>query len=58
MKRSTPKRLVPGVYGVFALVLVAFWAALTHAPAGLVVWVERAFFVWASVFSVFAVSVF
>ncbi|EYF08306.1 NTP/NDP exchange transporter [Chondromyces apiculatus] len=58
VKRSTPRRLLPGVYGVFALMLVAFWAALTQAPAGMVVWVERAFFVWASVFSVFAVSVF
>lgn len=54
-----PRRVfLPVVYRVLSLNLVVFWALLTflHDPARLAV--ARFFFVWASVFNMFAVSVF
>ncbi|AKT38085.1 NTP/NDP exchange transporter [Chondromyces crocatus] len=57
VKWSTPRRLVPGIYLGSAGMLVAFWLALGHLPEAGALWVERAFFVWSSVFSVFAISV-
>lgn len=52
-----PRRLVlPGIYLFFALNLVAFWGVLTAEGAG-----DRAagaFFIWASVFNLFVVSLF
>jgi len=48
-------RLLPVVYGFFALNLVAFWLLFRGGPTpGLAV----AFFVWTSVFNLFVVSVF
>ncbi len=58
VRRSTRRRLLPGLYLTFAALLVAFWAALQHSPPALGPWVERTFFVWASVFNVFAISIF
>lgn len=58
VRRSTRRRLLPGLYLTFAGLLVAFWAALQHTPPELGTWVERTFFVWASVFNVFAISIF
>jgi AAA family ATP:ADP antiporter len=57
VKHATRRQLVPGVYGFFAATLVFFWASLRNAPAGTHVWIERAFYVWASVFNLFLVSV-
>jgi len=54
--RFAPRRFVPLVYYFFIANLLLFFALfasdLTHA------WVARAFFVWASVFNLFVVSVF
>src|SRR4051812_11076474 len=57
VKRATRRQLVPGVYGFFAVTLTIFWLTLRGAPLGTHVWIERSFYVWASVFSLFLVSV-
>jgi AAA family ATP:ADP antiporter len=56
MSRLTVERLVPAIYGFFALNLAGFYAALeSGVPIGAV---APAFFVWVSVFNLFVVSVF
>jgi len=56
--RLTRKVFVPVVYRVLLGTLVLFWALLSFAPAPWHLPVAQAFFVWASVFNLFAVSVF
>jgi AAA family ATP:ADP antiporter len=52
-----PRRLVlPAVYAFFSLDLVVFWLAMRGAPENS--WVAGTFFVWASVFNLFVVSLF
>jgi AAA family ATP:ADP antiporter len=55
--RFPRKRLLPWLYGFFVLNLIGFFVAFeaggTQSPA-----VARAFFVWVSVFNLFAISVF
>jgi AAA family ATP:ADP antiporter len=52
-----PRRLVlPSIYIFFALNLVGFWLAMRSD--GRNVWVAGTFFVWASVFNLFVVSLF
>ncbi|WP_101759034.1 NTP/NDP exchange transporter [Oceanicoccus sp. KOV_DT_Chl] len=54
-KLST-KRLVPSVYSFFALTFIGFYIASTmigNSP-----WIDQAFYIWVSVFSLFPVSVF
>ena len=54
--RTRFRRLVPGVYGFFAVSFLIFYLS-THAandPA----WIRKVFYVWVSVFSLFHVSVF
>jgi AAA family ATP:ADP antiporter len=54
--RLPVKRLLPAIYGFFALNLVGFYAALeSGAPLATL---APAFFVWVSVFNLFVVSVF
>lgn len=50
------RRLVPAVYGFFALSFLAFYLGTrtAHNP----VYIDKAFYVWLSVFSLFHVSVF
>jgi AAA family ATP:ADP antiporter len=57
VKRTTRRQLVPGVYGFFAITLTIFWLSLRGSPLGTHVWIERAFYVWAGIFSLFLVSV-
>ena len=53
-----PRRvLVPVVYHVFIVNLVLFWAGM-RASDGTSVWLARTFFVWVTLFGLFAVSVF
>lgn len=54
--RLPRRRFIPVVYRFFALNLALFWGLL--AIGWETAWVARAFFVWLSVFSLFAVSVF
>jgi AAA family ATP:ADP antiporter len=49
-------RFIPVVYQFFAANLVVFWLLLSLAIEP--VWVARVFFVWVSVFNLFAVAVF
>ena len=53
-------RLVPGLYAFFTLNLAVFaWAFGRYTGAGAVgVWWARSFYVWVTVFNMFAVSVF
>jgi AAA family ATP:ADP antiporter len=54
--RLPVKRLLPAVYGFFALNLVGFYAALESGTP--LATLAPAFFVWVSVFNLFVVSVF
>jgi AAA family ATP:ADP antiporter len=48
--------LVPGVYGFFAISFVAFYFAVQVSSNGVLI--DKAFYVWVSVFSLFQISVF
>ena len=50
------RRIVPGVYGFFSLSFVAFYLG-THMSDN-PVYIDKTFYVWLSVFSLFHVSVF
>lgn len=52
------KRFVPYTYRFFILNLLAFFFIFRWADASQSVWVGRVFFIWASVFNLFVVSVF
>jgi ATP:ADP antiporter, AAA family len=57
LTRTFPRRLLlPWIYGFFALNLVGFWFAFQQTES--LKLVARVFFVWVSVFNLFAVSVF
>jgi len=49
-------RLVPGIYGLFALSFFGFYFAIQSLPDTLII--GKVFYVWISVFSLFHVSVF
>ena len=49
---------VPWVNRFFILNLVGFYAALVVLPVGARPWIDRVFYVWASVFALFVVTVF
>jgi len=49
-------RLVPGIYGLFALSFFGFYCAIQSSPDTLII--GKVFYVWISVFSLFHVSVF
>jgi AAA family ATP:ADP antiporter len=54
-----PRRLfIPLSYGFFAINLVFFWVLFRSLPSAEGIWVGRIFFVWASVFNLFVVSIF
>src|SRR5262245_44222611 len=56
VSRVTRARFIPVVYHFFVANLVLFWILLTAGVA--TVTVARVFFVWVSVFNLFAVTVF
>lgn len=57
--RKVPRRiLLPRIYVFFVLNLLAFFLPLEFASKEVQVWVAKAFFLWVSVFNLFAVSVF
>ncbi|MGW8283444.1 MAG: MFS transporter, partial [Gemmatimonadota bacterium] len=49
---------VPWVNRFFILNLVGFYVALVSLPLGARPWIDRVFYVWASVFALFVVTVF
>ncbi|MDP1697368.1 MAG: MFS transporter [Xanthomonadaceae bacterium] len=58
VSRMPRRRFVAWSYRLLMLCLLLFYAALSGLPESAQVWVGRAFFVWVSVFNLFAVSVF
>jgi AAA family ATP:ADP antiporter len=56
VSRVTRERFIPVVYHFFVANLVLFWILLTAGVATVIV--ARVFFVWVSVFNLFAVTVF
>lgn len=56
--RFSRRRFIPYAYRFFILNLVLFYFLMRSAPAGQLVWIGRAFFVWVSVFNLFVVTVF
>ncbi len=58
--RSSRTRLIPWVNRFFGSHLVAFALLIAVLPAegGAMVWLERVFYVWVSVFNLFVISVF
>ena len=52
------RHLVPSVYALFFLSLVAFWAAMSFAHEGTQIWISRCLFVWISFYGLFIVSFF
>ncbi|MBL8296973.1 MAG: MFS transporter [Rhodanobacteraceae bacterium] len=56
--RLPRRRFVTWAYRGLILCLVVFAAAMVYAPASVQTWIGRMFFVWTSVFAVFAVSLF
>ena len=58
VSRWPRRRFVTWSYRALMVCLLAFYAALVTLPEDQLVWVGRAFFIWVSVFNLFAVSVF
>jgi ATP:ADP antiporter, AAA family len=58
VSRWPRRRFVTWSYRALMACLLAFYAALVTLPDAQLVWVGRAFFIWVSVFNLFAVSVF
>lgn len=58
VSRMPRRRFVAWSYRLLMLCLLLFYAALSALPENAQVWVGRVFFVWVSVFNLFAVSVF
>lgn len=56
VKRFRRRDFIPYVYWFFVINILAFWVLLTFDVG--TVFVARAFFIWASVFNLFVVSVF
>lgn len=56
VSRFEKRRIVPYVYAFFIANLLGFWALL--GTGTITAWVASAFFVWASVFNLFVVSMF
>ena len=58
VSRWPRRRFVTWSYRALMLCLLAFYGALVGLPEATSVWVGRAFFIWVSVFNLFAVSLF
>ncbi|HUU73709.1 MAG TPA: MFS transporter [Burkholderiales bacterium] len=54
--RISVRHLVPAVYGFFAVTFVAFYAGARFVDDAVLI--DKAFYVWVSVFSLFPISVF
>lgn len=53
--RVPRRRLLPGLYTFFALVMAGFATSLAVDPAN--VWIARAFYIWLSVMNLFVISI-
>jgi AAA family ATP:ADP antiporter len=58
VSRMSRRRFIPIAYRFFILNLVIFFALMQYMPPGKQPWVDGCFFVWVSVFNLFATAVF
>src|SRR5207248_3248473 len=58
VSRMSRRRFIPIAYRFFILNLVIFFFLMRMAPPGKQPWVDISFFVWVSVFNLFATAVF
>src|SRR5262249_2053409 len=58
VKKLPRSRFIPLTYHFFAVNILLFAVALHAADQAQTVWVGRVFFIWASVYNLFVVSVF
>jgi ATP:ADP antiporter, AAA family len=58
VSRLPRRRFIPITYRFFAANLVVFWVLLTVLPEDERVWLGYAFYIWLSVYNLFAVSIF
>src|SRR5437016_5291575 len=56
--RMSRRRFIPIAYRFFILNLIIFFVLMQFAPPGKRPWVDISFFVWVSVFNLFATAVF
>ena len=58
VSRMSRRRFIPIAYRFFILNLLIFYVLMRYAPPGKQPWVDGSFFVWVSVFNLFATAVF
>ena len=58
VSRMSRRRFIPIAYRFFILNLVIFFVLMRYIPPGKQPWVDGCFFVWVSVFNLFATAVF
>lgn len=58
VSRTTRKRFIPITYHFFSINIVLFWALRQVVPESWAVYVGYVFYIWLSVFNMFAISVF
>jgi AAA family ATP:ADP antiporter len=58
VSRMSRRRFIPIAYRFFAANLIIFFVLMRFAPPGKQPWVDGCFFVWVSVFNLFATAVF
>jgi ATP:ADP antiporter, AAA family len=56
--RMSRRRFIPIAYRFFIVNLIIFFVLMQYMPPGKQPWVDRCFFVWVSVFNLFATAVF
>ena len=58
VSRMSRRRFIPIAYRFFILNLIIFFVLMQYVPPGKQPWVDGCFFVWVSVFNLFATAVF
>ena len=58
VSRMSRRRFIPIAYRFFAVNLIIFFVLMQFVPAGKQPWIDGCFFVWVSVFNLFATAVF
>jgi ATP:ADP antiporter, AAA family len=58
VSRMSRRRFIPIAYRFFILNLIVFFVLMQYVPPGKQPWVDGSFFVWVSVFNLFATAVF
>jgi AAA family ATP:ADP antiporter len=58
VSRMSRRRFIPIAYRFFILNLVIFFVLMQYTPPGKQPWVDGCFFVWVSVFNLFATAIF